>query len=297
MPSVRSRLLIAYLRIARRKQTFLDTVKFDQSIRRSQRAKTGPPPKQVRRRHRVEYFEVHGFDCYSIEPSDGAGDTQVLYLHGGAYVHSAETEHWTFAGKLVEALGCRVVLPLYPLAPGYQYDETLSMVRAVYDRCIADASDRVVMGDSAGGALAVTLARGLRDEGGPVPANLVLISPWLDITMADPAVPILDQRDPYLSTPGLLEAGSLYAGELDPHDERVSPIYGRFDGLGRISVFVGTRDVLLRDSRRLRDIAENHGLPIDYHEYRDMIHGWVLMPLPEGRQARHQIYDILRGAG
>lgn len=297
MPSVRSRLLIGYLRLARRKRTFVDTVKFDQSIRRSQRAKTAPPPRKVRRRHRVERVDVHGFPCYSIEPRDGAGSKRVLYLHGGAYVHSVENEHWTFAGVLAEALGCRVVLPMYPLAPDHQYDETQAMVNAVYDRFLAgtDPADQVVMGDSAGGALAIVLARKLRDDGRPVPANLVLISPWLDITMTDPAVPILDQRDPYLSTPGLLEAGRLYAGDLDPRDERVSPLNGSFEGLGHITLYAGTRDVLLRDSRRLHDIAEQHNLPVDYSEYQGMIHGWVLMPIPEGKQARIQIIKRLHG--
>jgi epsilon-lactone hydrolase len=170
-------------------------------------------------------------------------------------------------------------------------------IAAAYDEHIAQAApeDQVIMGDSAGGALSLVLARQRRDEGKTQPANIILISPWLDITMTDPAVPILDRRDPYLSTPGLLEAGRMYAGDLDPRDPRVSPLNGELKGLGRLSVFVGTRDVLLIDSRHLRRQAAQQGIRIDYFEYRDMFHAWVLQRIPEGRKATGQIVDIVRG--
>ena len=73
-------------------------------------------------------------------------------------------------------------------------------------------------------------------------------------------------RDPMLSIARLRRAGELYAGELDLKDPRVSPIYGELRGLGPITVLVGTRDLLLHDSRRLRDLAEAAGIQVTYHE-------------------------------
>lgn len=297
MTSIRSRLLIGWFRASGRKEVFLDTSQFERSIVDSQRKRTSKPPAALYERHRVQRSDVRGFPCVTISPRGQGSGRHVLYLHGGAYVHSIERSHWWFVGDLVERLGCTVVVPVYPLAPDYQYDETQAMIEEVYDRHMAHvpAADQVIMGDSAGGGLTLVLARKLREQGRPQPAHLVLLSPWLDATMQNPAVPILDQRDPYLSTPGLLEAARMYAGPLDTADPRISPINGSFEGLGRISVFIGTRDVLLLDSRRLRHTTSDLGIDIDYFEYKNMFHGWMLLShLPEARRATDQIVDVLK---
>lgn len=297
MTSIRSRLLIGWFRLSRRKRVFLDTTRFDKSIVDSQRRRTSKPPAKLYRRNRIRRTDVRGFPCATLSPRGRASGQRVLYLHGGAYVHSIEREHWQFVSRLVDLLGCTVTVPVYPLAPDYHYDETQAVVAEAYERHVAgtDPAQQVIMGDSAGGALALVLARQLQEQGRPQPARLVLISPWLDVTMQDPAVPTLDRRDPYLSTPGLLEAGRMYAGDRDTADPLISPINGTFAGLGRISVFVGTRDVLLLDSRHLHRLTSREGVPIDYFEYQDMFHGWLLLKhLPEARRATAEIVDLLR---
>lgn len=297
MASLRSKLLIAYFRLTRSKQVFLDTSRFDRSIVDSQRARTAQPPRSLYRRLRIESTEVRGYACVTLSPVHEPSGQHVLYLHGGAYVHSVERAHWHFVGQLVEKLNCTVTVPVYPLAPDNQYDQTQAMIEEAYDRYLAsvDAKQQVIMGDSAGGALTLVQAMRLREQGRAQPAHLVLLSPWLDITMRDPAVPVLDRRDPYLSTPGLLEAARMYAGGLAHSDSRLSPIYGTFTGLGRISVFIGTRDVLLADSRRLRGLLADQGISFDYIEYQDMFHGWLLQRIPEARQATAQLAGILKG--
>lgn len=121
----------------------------------------------------------------------------------------------------------------------------------------------------------------------------MLLSPWLDVTMTDPSVAEQDRLDPYLGASGLERAGHWYAGKIDRRDPRVSPLFGEFDGLAPIAVFIGTRDVLLGDSRRLRDAATDAGVHVDYWEYPGMIHNWPMRRLPEGRQARKQITELL----
>ncbi|MBA8826421.1 acetyl esterase/lipase [Saccharopolyspora lacisalsi] len=297
MTSVRSRLLIGWFRATGRKQVFLDTSRFDRSIVDSQRKRTSKPPAKLYRRHHVRRTDVRGFPCVTLAPRERASGQHVLYLHGGAYVHSIERSHWRFVSRLVDLLACTVTVPVYPLAPDYHYDEAQAVIAEAYERHLADVdpAQQVVMGDSAGGGLTLVLARMLREQGRPQPAHLVLLSPWLDATMRDPAVPTLDRRDPYLSTPGLLEAARMYSGDLDPADPLISPLNGTFDGLGRISVFIGTRDVLLLDSRRLRSAAAREGVDIDYVEYRDMVHGWPLLQyIPEARRATAELVDLLR---
>jgi acetyl esterase/lipase len=231
-----------------------------------------------------------------MRPKGTVDRHHVLYLHGGAYVHQIEPDHWAFFARLIDALACTVTVPLYPLAPRHSHEQTLEMIEHSYQVAFTgvDPANRVLMGDSAGGGMSLVLAQRRKAEGNPLPAHIVLISPWLDITVKDPMVPGLERRDPYLSAPGLIEAGRMYAGDLDPEDPRLSPINGELAGLGRISVLVGTRDVLLADARRLRLLATLHNIDIDYLEHEDMYHGWAMEPSPEGRRARQQIITILQ---
>ncbi len=299
MPSMRSWLLIGWFRVSRRKKVWLDTTEFDKSIVDSQRKDTSQLPASLYRRHHIEWSDVRGFPCATFSPRGDSNGQHVLYLHGGAYVHSIEQAHWRFISRLVSRLGCTVTVPIYPLAPDYHYDETQTVVAETYDRFLAETEPekQVIMGDSAGGGLSLVLARMLREQGRPQPSHLVLISPWLDATMRDPAVPVVDRRDPYLSTPGLLEAARMYAGGHDTADPLISPINGSFDGLGRISVFVGTRDTLLLDSRKLHRIATREGIDIDYFEYQGMVHGWLLLKhIPESRKATAELIDVLRNS-
>jgi acetyl esterase/lipase len=295
--SLRARLLIGLFRLTRAKRTFADVGELERSIRKSQEPGSGGPPRALGRRYDLRCWDVHGFACHTLSPLQGpASSRHVLYLHGGAYVHAIERSHWSFVGRLVDRLGCQVTVARYPLAPGHHYDETLAMVEAAYRRALGEVepAHRVLMGDSAGGGLCLVLAQRLKAQQQPQPGNLVLISPWLDISVTDGLIPALEGCDPYLSAPGLLAAGQMYTGTLDLRDPKVSPIYGRLDGLGRISVFIGTRDVLLADSRRLRRLASERGVDIDYVEYDGMFHGWVLQRIPEGREALARIVEILQ---
>jgi monoterpene epsilon-lactone hydrolase len=107
------------------------------------------------------------------------------------------------------------------------------------------------------------------------------------------AAGVLDRRDSYLALAGLDEAARLYAGSLPRTDPHLSPIVGDLSGLGRLTVYIGTRDVLLADARRLRTLCTEHGVPLGYHEYEDMIHAWVLASLPEADQAIEEIAHLL----
>jgi epsilon-lactone hydrolase len=283
------------MRLTRRKQTFADVATLHRSIESRQRPAEAEPPASVRRRHVVECEEIQERPVYTLRPRSGSSSRHVLYFHGGAYVHQIQRDHWSFLSRLVARTGCTVTAPLYPLAPTHRCDRTIAAIQAVYKEKFGDvpAGDQILMGDSAGGALALTLARSLRDEGRPQPKEIVLLSPWLDITMNDPAQRVYDRHDPYLGIPGLLEAGRLYAGGLDPHDPLVSPLNGNLHGLGSLSVFVGTRDVLLSDSRRLRLKADGEGIPLEYREYPGMFHAWMIANIPEARKAGARIAELV----
>ncbi|HVW44496.1 MAG TPA: alpha/beta hydrolase [Amycolatopsis sp.] len=296
--SLRAKALIASMRLARRKQTFADVAKLHQSLAPRQRPDDAVPPASARKNLSVEREELLGRPVYTLRPPSGGSSRHVLYFHGGAYVHQIQRDHWSFLSRLVRRTGCTVTAPLYPLAPNHRYDQTISMVVAAYKEKLGgvDPRDQIIMGDSAGGGLTLVLARQLREQGRPQPKELVLLSPWLDITMSDPAQREYDKQDPYLGIPGLLEAGRLYAGALDPSDPLVSPINGNLHGLGALTVFIGTRDVLLSDARRLRTKAGAERVPLEYWEYEGMFHAWMISTIPEAKQASARIADLVTRA-
>lgn len=298
--SLRARLLVAAFRLARVKHTWTHRRRLDREIRRSQRPSHARAPAWLRHRYDVDTFEVHGHPCHTIRSRRaGTRGPHVMHLHGGGYVQQIAPHHWRFLATLADRTGATVTVPIYPLAPSHHTPQTLAMVRAAYDRTLGreDPRHRVLMGDSAGGGLSLVLAQQFRDENRPQPAAMVLISPWLDVTMTHPAVPRLDRRDPYLGASGLADAGRRYAGDLDTRDPRVSPLFGDLAGLAPTTVFIGTRDVLLADSRRFDEAAREAGVQVTYHEYPDMIHNWPMRQLPEAERALEQLTEVLRAAG
>lgn len=123
------------------------------------------------------------------------------------------------------------------------------------------------MGNSAGSGIALGFAQKLRNENKPLPSQIILNSPWLDITMSNPNITETDKKDKRQSIKGLKMAGQAYAAGLDARDYRVSPLYGDFSGLGKISLFIGTHDLFLADSRKLKQKMKEQNIPINYFEY------------------------------
>lgn len=292
MPSLRSKLLVVILRLIGVKR---DMHRLPERVAAGDRTRTEPTPRQRMNFH-VTDREVDGHNVWTIAPRTGANDNFIIYLHGGVYVSSFASQHWDFMAKLADRLGCTVVAPNYPHAPEYDCRQTIELVMRVYQETVASSggAGRVsVMGDSSGGGIALALAQRLRADGLAQPANLILLSPWLDASLTNPEIPTLDKIDPFLDHAGMQWAGRAYAKELDPADPLASPVNGPLDGLAPITLFIGTRDILLPDCRKLRDRAAAAGVTIAYHEYESMVHNWMLVPLPEAQRVFETITRTL----
>ena len=181
----------------------------------------------------------------------------------------------------------------YPLAPEHTYRDVFPALLDVYRDLIAriDPGKLILLGDSAGAGMALALAQSLKATGLLQPRDLVLFSPWLDLTMSDPAAGEID--DPILAPFGLIAAGKMYAGKDDPATPLCSPINGDLSGLPRTTVFIGTRDVFLPDCRCLHLKMKAAGTPINHLEYAGLFHCWPLCPLPETTQAMKQLAEIV----
>jgi acetyl esterase/lipase len=255
------------------------------------------PPAGLRTRHDVSSRQVDGFECHTVAPKGREAGRAAVYLHGGAYISEIAPQHWALISRLADA-GVRVEVPVYGLAPQHTYRDAYPFVTAVYRDLLADVdpSTITVVGDSAGGGLALGLAQTLLDAGLPQPGRLILISPWLDLTMSNPDLPAVEARDPWLSSAGLHEAARVWAGGDDPTDPRLSPLNGPLTGLAPMDVYVGTREICLPDVLLLQERCMAAGVKPRVTVCDGAVHVYPLVPALEGRAAARRIVQDVAGA-
>ncbi|WP_322924378.1 alpha/beta hydrolase [Paenibacillus campi] len=253
----------------------------------------------------VDICESTGFEKKTLDEIDvytrkGAQfplGKHIFYLHGGAYVSQPVNEHWLFLHDIAQKTGATITVPIYPKAPNYQFQQSFDQVSAVFTELLGNTNpdEIVLMGDSAGGGFALALAQLFKEKGMAQPGNIILLSPWLDVSMSNPDIAALEDVDPMLGTNFLIAAAKAYAGETGLTDPLLSPIYGSVEGLGQITLFVGTHELFLPDCRKFKHMAEHQGVKINYYEYPNMIHVFPVIPapLPEVEQARREIMDII----
>lgn len=243
----------------------------------------------------VERKEIAGLDCVILKGRSGSTATRILYLHGGAYVEQPILPHWLFLDRINTQSKAIITVPIYPKAPTNTFEEAFYKVFDLYQTLLETTAARniVIMGDSAGGGLALALAQQITRDRLALPKAVILISPWLDITLRNADITPLETKDPMLNRAHLQYVGRAWVGDGDPHDWRVSPINGILEGLPPLTLFVGTHEILLADARKLRILCQRKGVALDYHEYPKMNHDFPLFPIPEAREAQAKIVDIL----
>lgn len=263
----------------------------------SKRISSPIPPEYLRLRVDLEMRELAGRAVHTITPKTGGGTPTVLFLHGGSYLINATRPHWRFLAGLVEGSGCRVIAPDYPLAPEHGFADAYRMLMALYRELIAseDSSSIILIGDSAGGGLALGLSMMIRDEKLAPPAAVIMLSPWLDVTMSNPNIEAIDHEDPFLNIQALVRAGISWAKGANPRKPLISPIYGKLEGLPPMHLFTGTKDILAADCRRLRGLCMAAKARLVYYEFENMVHDWILLDFKEARMAAKQVAAIVAG--
>ena len=141
--------------------------------------------------------------------------------------------------------------------------------------------------------MAVVLSMLAAQDGMPVASRQVLISPGLDMSLANPQIRELEKIDPWLAIEGGMEALRLCAPGIALDDWRVSPLYGDLSVLPRTLIMTGTRDLLSADAAIFAEKARAQGVDVDLVVEEGMIHVWPLIDMPEARTARDRIVDYL----
>jgi epsilon-lactone hydrolase len=254
-------------------------------------------PKSFFRKYEVQTVPQNDRNIWEITRKSNDSNLIILYLHGGAYYANINTQHWKLIEQLLLKTNARVIVPDYPLSPESVCVEVYQFMDELYKRLIIRYPDKRIafMGDSAGGGIALGFAQKIKNEEVKQPVEIILFSPWLDVSMSHPDLVKFEKEDKILNVNALKIAGKIYAGNLEVTDYRVSPVNGNFNDLARITIFTGTKDLLITDARRSKQLCEEEGIPFNYFEYRDMFHDWVIIPgLKESQDVMDKVREILK---
>lgn len=209
-------------------------------------------------------------------------DTLIYYLHGGGFILGFSPLYFAMMGGIAKESGSTLVAPDYPLPPDATAMETHGWMRAHFMETMEMLKPKriVIMGDSAGGNLAIGLADWLSTNGHRPADKLVLLAPWVDLEMAGPDAP-LNSGEQLLVQDDLRAAGKRYAGDLGVKDPIISPIFAETLELPETHIFTGDIDPLHPDI--IRFAAKYPSAKIDVGE--NLPHVYMLMPTKEAKAA------------
>ncbi|MBQ6153307.1 MAG: alpha/beta hydrolase [Ruminococcus sp.] len=219
----------------------------------------------------------------------------VFYFHGGGYINQPNNLQTAFAAQTAKETGCEVVLMVYPKLPVYDCETCYKLCVEYYENYLKanDCGKIIIMGDSAGGGLALGFAEVLRDKGDVCPEELILISPGVDMTLTNSDIQSHVANDPMLGIDGVRRLGEVWANGLSTKDPRVSPIYGDLSGLGRVTLTTGTWEILYPDILLLSKKMEEAGVDCNLIIGERMIHCYPICPIPEANPVREEIWNAI----
>ena len=249
-------------------------------------------PDGVKFPREMRQYKVGNMQVFHMEPQD-ASKPVVLYIHGGAYFHNFSERHWNAMAEWAESTGCGIVTPNYPLLYCYTAKDAHPLMMQLYQQLIKQYTGKrvIIMGDSAGGGFTLALAQEARNDSIDLPSHLVLISPWVDVLGGDDA---LQENDTFLNAEVLRKIGADWAGDIDPRDAMISPLYGDMNGLPPTDLFTGTWEIFYTDIVKTHKKMKAAGVDVRLHVAEKMGHVYPLWPCPEGSKARDEIAEIIR---
>ena len=252
--------------------------------------KPTPPPKNLKTRYEDN---ENGRVFYANEESSSRNT--VFYIHGGAYFMDFTKPHWKLLEELIKEADVQVIAPAYRLVPFATYREAFDLIVPLYREYCEMHPDKnlILMGDSAGGGLALALTEYFKAEGIHMPDRLILLSPWVDVSMENEKIREYESVDPFLKVTPLRDCAEQWKGGLDVHDWHVSPIYGDLKGIRNVTVFVGTDGIFYPDITKffgMLDEDPSNELIIG----EEMNHVYPLFPIPEAKPAVDKIISTIQ---
>lgn len=238
----------------------------------------------------IDLVTTNGVTSEWVTAAGVAVESVILSLRGGGYSLGSLSSNRSFSALLSQTTSTRVLNVGYRNAPEAPFpaalDDVVAAYRWVLDRG-TDPSDIAVVGNSAGGGLALALLLALRDGGDPLPACAAVVSPWTDLALSGSSLNTNASTEVMLDPEGIAETASLYVDDRHLTDPYVSPLYGDLTGLPPILIHVSAAEILRDDSTRFAEKARGCGVDVDLTVVDQMPHVWHLFAgfLPEADEA------------
>ncbi|MGF2637864.1 alpha/beta hydrolase [Acinetobacter johnsonii] len=242
----------------------------------------------------IRPLRLAGLRAEEIKPETEATQL-ILHIHGGAFFLGSMNTHRAFVSDLAASTQMQVIHLDYPLSPEHPYPEAIDALFDVYLLLLEQgiqAKDIILSGDSCGANLALALALRIRDEQRPQVSGLILLSPFLDLSLTSESIRYNSKLDALLSIEALETGIDYYVPEqIDPADPLVSPLFDDLADLPPTLVQVGSKEILLDDAQRFKDKATKAGIDVTFKLYTGMWHNFQMFNawFPEAKMALDDI--------
>ena len=241
----------------------------------------------------AESIMLGGVSAERVAARAARTDRAILYAHGGGFCQGSPVTHRKLAGSTSRATGAVSFVVDYRLAPEHPLPAAIDDLVDAYRGLLETHPAQAVLfaGDSAGGALTVLAATRLKDTGLPMPAGLVVLTPWVDYPCAGPSVIAAAGDDPIVDVPELRSYQRWFLGRYAATDPAVSPIHADLRGLPPMLVHGGGGDVLCEDAAALAAHARAAGMDVTHRQVPEMVHVWHVFAgrVPEATEAVEEI--------
>ncbi|MBR6222262.1 MAG: alpha/beta hydrolase [Lachnospiraceae bacterium] len=222
----------------------------------------------------------------------GNSEKAVLHIHGGGFIAPFRKQYKTMAGLYSElGKGAAVLSVDYRVAPEHKFPAAIDDCYAAYEWLLEQGyleENIIFAGDSAGGGLCLSLCHKLRSMWRRMPAGLVLMSPWADLTTSGPSYKENFEIDPVFGNDRAeMIFSNPYPGDADPADPLISPMFGDYTGFPPMLIQSGSDEMLLSDSQSVAAKAKSAGVPVRLSIYENMFHVFQMTALliPESERA------------
>ena len=251
----------------------------------------------------VSSVSADGVYALWVTTKDSDPNKRILYFHGGGYVIGSIRGYLPLASHLSKATGASVLLIDYSLSPENIFPAAVDDAKRAYNWMLDNGPEgeerykkAFISGDSAGGGLSVATTLAIKDDNGILPNAIMPISPWVEMDPVSQSYEDNKELDPFVSKDGIAWFSSVYVpNENERKNPYASPLYGDFKDFPPMLIQVGTREVLLDDSKKLNEKAKSDGCDVEIQIWDDMVHifqGFAPY-LPEANEALESISKFI----
>lgn len=253
--------------------------------------------KKISRTIHLEREVIEDVNCFWLNRKTNK-DKLIIYLHGGGYCTGSLLSHGNYVSKICKETGITTLFVAYELAPESPYPIALEQVYAIYLYLLQNdflPENIALVGDSAGGGLALALLNKLVENNITQPQKAVLLCPWLDITNTDELYSKMFD-DIFIEKNMLDFMAKCYAGHVELNEKYVSPINAKQDFTTSIYVFTAGKDPIQNDGKRLVEMRRAKNKEVYHYHNSEAFHNWMMFyaVMKHSKHANKFVNDFLK---